>query len=93
MSIPKRTDYENFQNAVRTAKNELDAPTIAILSGPAVVIEAVVRKAEEESGIPMDWGYIGGRAIVRANGNVDEARLALAIAMPRMLNEDHGRSS
>lgn len=59
------------------------APSVAILAGPAVCIEIIVRKAEKESGIEMDWGYVGGRAIVHALGDRKKARSALYAAFPQ----------
>ena len=58
------------------------AECVAILHGPSVVIEAVVFTASEKSGIPMDWGYCGGRAAVYALGDATKARSALASALP-----------
>lgn len=61
----------------------LSCPYVAVIGGPAVVIEAIVRKAERTSGIPMDWHYLGGRGGVCALGDRKIAREALWLAMPR----------
>jgi hypothetical protein len=58
------------------------AETVAILSGPAIVIEAIVMDASKDSGIPMDWCYQGGRAFVQAIGDKKKARSALYCAIP-----------
>jgi hypothetical protein len=50
---------------------------------PEEVIEVVVRLASEESGIPMDWGYMANRAIVFSPGDRAKCRSALALATPR----------
>lgn len=54
-----------------------------MLTGPAACIEIIVRKAARESGVEMDWGYIGGRAAIHANGERAKARSALYHAMPK----------
>ena len=56
---------------------------VAVMSGPAVVIESIVWKAEQQSGIPMDWSYGGGRAFIYALGDVKKARSALYCALPQ----------
>jgi len=56
--------------------------TVAILAGPSLVIESVVAKAEQSSGIKMDWCYQGGRAFVQALGDRKKARSAIYCAIP-----------
>ena len=56
---------------------------VAILAGPAPVVEVIVKNAAAESGIDMDWGYIGGRAVVYALGDKRKARQALFMSFPQ----------
>ena len=56
---------------------------VAMLAGPAVVIEVIVKNASAESGIEMDWGYTGGRGFVYALGDRKAARSALLDSMPQ----------
>jgi hypothetical protein len=80
-----KTVYTLFRDAIRDAKLDdtlARCPVVAVLAGPSVIIEAMVRKAEENSGIPMDWGFVGGRAMIRANGDGDKARAALLAVLP-----------
>ena len=61
--------FDTFEAAVQEAKLDprfKGALYIAAISAPAVVIEAIVRKASTESGVLMDWSYEGGRGFVRA---------------------------
>ena len=58
---------QTYVGSSRVAKDMDSKPVVAVLAGPAVVIEVVVQKAMKETGIRMDWGYIGGRAIVHAD--------------------------
>jgi hypothetical protein len=55
----------------------MDAPAVAVLCGPTEVIEAVVRRASDKSGLLMDWHFAGGRGIVRSWCNRDKCRSAL----------------
>lgn len=57
-------------------------PPVAVLAGPSLIVEIIVRHASIESGIEMDWGYVGGRAIVHAKGDRRKARRALFMAVP-----------
>lgn len=38
---------------------------------PPKELEIWVRKIAEESNQPVDWHYVGGRAIIKAIGNID----------------------
>ncbi len=40
-------------------------------------IEALVKSASKQSGQRIDWHYVGGRACVRAMGDLDEVRTYL----------------
>jgi hypothetical protein len=74
-----------FSESVRNSKLSdalKNAPVVAVLHGPCEVIEAVVQRASRDSGVAMDWGYSGGRAFVHSNRKREEARAALAAAMP-----------
>jgi hypothetical protein len=51
---------ENMQNQLDQRFNEGDA--VAIMAGPSVVIEVIVRKVSADTGVELDWGYSGGRA-------------------------------
>jgi hypothetical protein len=53
---------------------------------PARVIEAHVRAAADLTGEPVDWHYIGGRAVVRALG--DTAKVASWFRDHRMIYGD-----
>lgn len=54
-----------------------DWPCVAILSGPAQMIELMVRIARRATGARIDWGYMGGRAIIRSAGDRQQIRQAL----------------
>lgn len=56
---------------------------IAILAGPAPVIEVIVKNAADDCGIDMDWGYMAGRAMVYALGDKAKARRALFLSVPQ----------
>jgi hypothetical protein len=60
-----------------------DCTPCAMIAGPAVVIEVIVKQASYASGIEMDWGYVGGRGLVYALGERKAARSALFSAMPQ----------
>jgi hypothetical protein len=60
-----------------------NAPCVAVLAGDPLVIEAVVQKAAMDSGIEMDWSYVGGRAVIRSHGDRTKCRLALKMAIPQ----------
>lgn len=58
---------------------------IAIVAGPSVVIEIIVKKASINCNIPMDWHYVGGRGVVYAKGteeDIQKAKLELRVCMP-----------
>lgn len=74
--------YKLLQKTKLDSKFE-NAPTVAMLSGPAIVIEAIVAKAQADTGIEMDWGYSSGRAFVHALGDAKKARSALYCAIPQ----------
>ncbi len=61
----------------------LQEPVACVMSGPKETIEVVVRLASLKSGIPMDWGYAAGRAIVHAKGDCKAARRALYEVIPQ----------
>ena len=57
---------------------------VAVLDGSMEVVEAVVRCASR-NGPEMDWHYMGGRAVVKTLGDIEQAGAALVLAMPRDL--------
>jgi len=76
--------WAKFSEAARNSKCDAklySQPGVAILTGRTPVIEAVVRTAVEDSGIPMDWHYVGGRGIVRSAGDPALCRKALYYAL------------
>lgn len=80
--------WEDLEASVKA--NAIDpilknSPVVAIMSGTPIVIEAILYRASKASGIPMDWGYVGGRAIVHADGNAAKAVAAIQEAMPKIL--------
>jgi len=58
------------------------AKYVAMLSGPSICIEAIVFSACKDSGIDMDWCFLGGRAIVYSLGDVEESKKAIFHATP-----------
>lgn len=73
---------------VRSAMRNMTAeekewPFVAMLAGPSEVIEIIVQKAAKECGHAMNWGYVGGRACVRSEGNRERCRGALYSAIPQ----------
>lgn len=57
-------------------------PVVAMLAGPSVVVEVIVRNASLNSGHEMVWGYVGGRALVHSLGDRIECRSAIFYAFP-----------
>lgn len=75
--------WESLEKEVRRGKLHArfhNAPCVAILSGPTIVIEACVYIASKKSGIDMDWGFIGGRAFVYSLGDMEKSHNALCDA-------------
>lgn len=58
-------------------------PVVAMLAGPRECIEVIVRKAVQKSKIPMNWGYVGGRALVHSPGDKEKCRSALWTSIPQ----------
>jgi len=88
----RQEDFKEFQDHIRSQKLDPAFETveaICVMSGPCAVIEIVVAQAANDSGIPMDWGYTGGRAFIHAKGDRDKARLAICRAFP-LLDLDCG---
>lgn len=71
-----------YVGSARCSDEMRSAPVVAVLAGPAIVIEVIVRRASEESGIAMDWGYVGGRAVIHSKGDRAKSRDALRCALP-----------
>lgn len=72
--------FNRFQAKVRSSRQDPSfdkSPVVAILAGPAPIIEIIVAQASANSKIPMDWGYCAGRAVVRAKGDRKIARREL----------------
>ncbi len=78
--------FSRFQSKVRSSRQDPSfdkAEVVAMLSGPAPIIEIVVAQASANAKIPMDWGYCAGRAIIRAKGDKKIARRELFLCMPQ----------
>jgi hypothetical protein len=58
-------------------------PSVAILAGPMETVEIIVRMAAKRSGFPMNWGYVGGRAVVHSPGDRAKCRAAIHQAIPQ----------
>lgn len=58
-----------------------EGKTVAVLTGPSRLIEAIVREASR-TGPEMDWHFAAGRAIVKTLGDVDTAYKELQAVMP-----------
>lgn len=58
-------------------------PAVAMIDGPQEVVEVVVRVASEQSGIPMNWGYVGGSAVICSPGERASCLVAILRAIPR----------
>lgn len=79
--------FEQVQKQVRDSEPDISlTKTVCCLSGPAVVIEFVVKKASTNSGIKMDWFYTGGRAYVYTSDiyNIEKAKMAIEFAIPTL---------
>lgn len=61
---------------------EKEWPIVAILAGPMETIEIIVRRAAQECGFPMNWGYVGGRALVHSQGDRAKCRAAIHQVIP-----------
>jgi len=84
-------EFQKLEDAVKASKlghKFTSAPVVAILSGPSIVIEAIVYKASKNSGIPMDWGFSMGRAFVHAIGDVNKAAAAIRDVWPCRMQGD-----
>jgi len=49
---------------------------------PALDLEIWVRKIAEESGQQVDWHYVGGRAVIKAIGNIDHIQEVIEKLLP-----------
>lgn len=49
---------------------------------PSNAMEGWVRKVAEASGQPVDWHFVGGRACVRALGDLQAVRAAIDALLP-----------
>lgn len=84
----KTNAFEKLEEEVRASKlaaKFTNAPVVTILAGPAIIVEAILYKASKNSGIPMDWGFIGGRAYVYALGDTNKAAEAIRDVWPSRL--------
>lgn len=77
------TLYQKIRGSRLSEKFDNAAP-VALLTGPAIVIEMIVKKASLDSGIDMDWHYAAGRGIVYSLGDADQSRRALHDSMPTL---------
>lgn len=64
-------------------EDEKNWPSVAMLAGRSDVVEAIVQCAVKETGIPMNWGYVGGRAFVHSKGDRVQCRSALRRMIPQ----------
>ncbi len=81
--------YNEFRNKVTNSPisdKMKSKPVVASLSGSCAVIECIVQEASHKSGIKMDWDYVGGRAMIHADGDPDKAREELIWCMPTGLS-------
>ncbi len=49
---------------------------------PSNAMERWVRSVAEDSGQRVDWHFVGGRAVVKALGDLDAVRASIARLMP-----------
>ena len=78
--------FLSLQEKVRNSRLEEKfdkCKPVAIIAGPCLVVEFIVKNASIDSGIPMDWHYCGGRGIVYALGDRAKARHALWLSCPQ----------
>lgn len=74
-------EYRELQEKIRASRMDerfmsKEAVQIAIMAGPCLVIEMIVKEASLNSNVPMDWCYMGGRAIVMAIGDEKQIQKA-----------------
>jgi hypothetical protein len=60
---------------------------VAVLDGGAKAVEGVVAEANRRLSLAgrVDWHYVGGRAVVKTVGDVEQARKALEQSIPRQI--------
>ena len=66
-------------------KEQKSWESVAILAGPLEVIEVTVGVASEESGIKMNWGYVGGRAVIHADTKDKDDRAKCRAALSQAI--------
>lgn len=86
---------DELLEAVRTAamqsqetEEQRKWPVVACFAAPTEVAEIVVRWAARESGCPMNWGFVGGRALVRTSGDRRRCLAFLKRALPSLPSID-----
>lgn len=60
-------EFKKLYNAVRMSQCDpklFGKAQVAIIAGPAIIVEMIVKAAVVDSGIPMDWNYCGGRGAI-----------------------------
>lgn len=63
---------------------------VCVLAGASTAIEAIVVRVREELGVPLDWHYAGGRALVLTTAPPErdaEILSAIKMAMPVWVSE------
>ena len=48
--------------------------------GNAEIIELIVKRIASDSGQPVDWNYVGGRAVVKTTGDFERVRFHFRMA-------------
>lgn len=91
--------YENSENILDIVRSRAKSMNedqkknwigIGMIAGCTEVCEIIVRKAERESGIPMDWGYIGRRAFIYVpkDADIEKAKQEVGFALPTFNRSD-----
>ncbi len=79
--------HEKYLDELRNSpKSKIvqDGVVVGITHGSCDLVEALVRRANSMSQHEMDWGYIGGRAIIYTLGDPDKAYIDLEMCVPRV---------
>jgi hypothetical protein len=71
-----------FINESVMTDEQKEWPIVAIMAGQKEVIEVLVALAAENTGFEINWGYVGGRAVILSLGDSEKIREELYVLRP-----------